>query len=419
MKSPVPDYLEHVLKRYAPDHSGEVKDAYRNVPECDPDQLAIAITTVEGATYCAGDADNHFPIESMSKPFIYGLALEDSGEDAVHRKIGVEPSGDAFNEISLESSTGRPFNAMINAGAIAAHALVSGADCDERTARIRRHFSQLAGRELSFDESEHNVPHRNLAIGHMLRTVDVLEEEPAEVVRGYTRQCAFSVTTRDLSLMAATFANGGLQPISGDKLLSRATVRQVLSVMLTCGMYDAAGDWMSAVGIPAKSGIAGGIIGVLPGQLGIAVYSPRVDSRGNSVRGVELFEHLSRDMELHLMETPPIGRSVFRASEVRGTALCYQLQGAVRFAGIEAVVREVEQREQKDLAIIFDFVRVTGFSDVARRLTFELVRRLVTEDHASIVLVDPDGVLGTPEDDAERWPTVVDSLESADALIGQ
>lgn len=158
--------------------------------------------------------------------------------------------------------------------------------------------------------------HRNLAIAHMLRSHNVLTEDPGAVVDGYTRQCSALVTTRDLAMMAATLANRGVNPLSGEQVVPEAVVRQVLSVMFSCGMYDAAGDWATQVGIPAKSGVAGGLIGALPGQIGIATFSPRLDGHGNSVRGVSLFERFSSDMGLHVMEVPAAARAVVRSNHV-------------------------------------------------------------------------------------------------------
>lgn len=202
---------------------------------------------------------------------------------------------------------------MINAGAITVHSLVAeaGSGPAERVRRVLDGLSAFAGRRLEMDEkvcaSEMEHAHRNLAIAHMLRSHDILTEDAGAVVDGYTRQCSVLVTTRDLAMMAATLANHGVNPLSGDQVVPEGVVRQVLSVMFSCGMYDAAGDWTTQVGIPAKSGVAGGLIGALPGRLGIATFSPRLDSHGNSVRGVSLFERFSSDMGLHVMEVPPRG----------------------------------------------------------------------------------------------------------------
>ncbi|MET1133951.1 MAG: glutaminase A, partial [Aeromicrobium sp.] len=276
MRSPVPDYLDEVLRACT-----------------DESPSAIAISTVDDAHHGAGDLEHRFAIQSMSKPFAYALALEQLGWDAVHEKIDVEPSGEAFNEISLDSQTGRPHNPMINAGAIATAALIGSFD------RFAEFASQLAGRDLEVDEevleAEQADAHRNLALAHLLAAYEIIED-PVDAVERYLRQCALSVDVRDLATMASVLANGGVHPDSGERLMAERTARQVLSVMATCGMYDDAGDWLSSVGIPAKSGVSGGIIGVLPGQVGIAVFSPGLDDHGTSTAGVEMMRRLSEDM---------------------------------------------------------------------------------------------------------------------------
>lgn len=230
----------------------------------DPERLGAVFATVDGEVHGAGDSDVEFTIQSISKPFVYALALSDRGFDPMLAKVGVEPSGEAFNEISLESDTGRPRNPMINAGAITTHSLAGpeGLKPAERVERVVQGLSAFAGRQLNVDEmtcaSEMKNAHRNLAIAHMLRSHDILTEDPRAVVDGYIRQCSVLVTARDLAMMAATLANHGVNPLSNEQVVDQAVVRQVLSVMATCGMYDAAGDWATQVGIPAKSGVAGG-----------------------------------------------------------------------------------------------------------------------------------------------------------------
>ncbi|AEF41485.1 glutaminase [Hoyosella subflava] len=415
MRSPIPDYLQEVLDDCRNADGGAVADYIPELASADPDRIALALTTPDGTTYCSGDADVEFSIQSISKPFAYGIALLDSGFENVLAKIGVEPSGEAFNEISLEENSGRPRNPMINAGAIAAHSFMDGKNADERAERFRERMSMAAGRELSYDESvftsELDTAYRNIAIGYMLRTHNILETDPDDVVRGYIRQCSLSVTTRDLSMMAATLANGGVQPVTGRRLSGDRAVRQVLSVMMTCGMYDAAGDWMTTVGIPAKSGVAGGILGVLPGQVGIAVFSPRLDSHGNSTRGVKLFERLTEDMGLHLMEVPPVGRSVLRGHSPHGAAHVFGLQGSIRFAGAEAVVRQVAEADLSGDDVIFDLSRVHGVSDVARRMFLEVVRRLTLEDRKRVILLDPDGIVDEPDAGDGIRPVVISSLD--------
>jgi glutaminase len=320
------------------------------------------------------------------------MALSDRGFDRVLAKVGVEPSGEAFNEISLEQDTGRPRNPMINAGAITAHSLAGPENLKpvERVDRVVQGLSAFAGRQLEVDEmvcaSEMENAHRNLAIAHMLRSHDILTEDPRAVVDGYIRQCSVLVTTRDLAMMAATLANRGVNPVSNEQVVDGAVVRQVLSVMATCGMYDAAGDWATQVGIPAKSGVAGGLIGALPGQLGIATFSPRLDRHGN--------------MGLHVMEVPPAARAVVRSNRVRGEGAdatrVLRLQGGIRFAGAERIVREVVESAPSEPRVVLDVSSVHSIDDVSRRMLLEVARRLTLDGH-EVYLVDPEVMIPDPD----------------------
>ncbi|WP_082748603.1 glutaminase [Nocardioides jensenii] len=397
MRSPIPDYLAAVLDACSPD-ADSVADYIPELAAADPDRLGICVATPDGAVYDAGDAQVEFTVQSMSKPFVYALAIAEIGLAAVLEKIDVEPSGEAFNEISLEEGTGRPENPMINAGAILTHSLIPGADSDERFARILALFSRCAGRELAVDEqvfaSEWSTSHRNLAMGHMLKAVGVMDSDPVDAVRGYVRQCAIRVTCRDLALMAATLAGGGVQPITGEQIFTREVTRQSLSVMTTCGMYDAAGDWVTTVGIPAKSGVSGGILGALPGQVGIAVFSPRLDVHGHSVRGVEVFERLSRDMGLHMMDVAAHHAATLRRHFVTddGGTTVYRLQGPLRFSGTETVVRAVSEAHVETDRVRLDLSMVSDADDVSRVMLEEVIRRLRV-DGVSVEIVDPDSVL--------------------------
>lgn len=261
--------------------------------------------------------------------------------------------------------------------------------------------------------------HRNLAIAHMLRSYEVIEEDAPHVVEDYVRQCSLLVTTRDLALMAATLANGGVQPVTGEQVVSRDVVRQVLSVMTTCGMYDAAGDWVTTVGIPAKSGVSGGILGVLSGQVGIGVFSPRLDRHGNSVRGVRVCERLSADMGLHMMDAPAPARSVLRGGRVlhgpaSRTALVYELQGTIQFAGAERLVHGIAHTPPGHNEVALDLTRVYSINPVARRMILETVRRLTHDGHA-VTLIDPDRVLSDPVAGDGIRPRVVDTWEWGEA----
>ncbi|WP_328353231.1 glutaminase [Streptomyces sp. NBC_00445] len=422
MRPIIPDYLDEVLRDVEPDTSGEPAGYIPELAAADPERLGAAFAMIDGEVYGAGDIDIEFTIQSISKPFIYALALADRGFDPVLAKVGVEPSGEAFNEISLESDTGRPLNPMINAGAITVHSLAGAEDLNpaERVERVLHGLSAFAGRRLKMDEavcaSEMENAHRNLAIAHMLRSHNVLTKDPRTVVDGYTRQCSVLVTTRDLAMMAATLANRGVNPLSGEQVVPEPVVRQVLSVMFSCGMYDAAGDWATQVGIPAKSGVAGGLIGALPGQIGMATFSPRLDGHGNSVRGVSLFERFSSDMGLHVMEVPAASRAVVRSNHVVGSGpdalRVLRLQGVIGFAGAERVVQKAMGISPSDARVALDLTRVFSIDDVARRVLLEVVRRLTLNGH-EVYLVDPESIMPDPDPGDGGRVAVVDNVDQA------
>ncbi len=379
--SPIVAYLESLLDRHADDSSGEVATYIPELASADPDLFGICLVTVDGAVYEAGETRQQFTIQSMSKPLTYGLALELAGPDAVRRRVGVEPSGDPFNEISLRPATGTPVNPMINAGAITCAGLVLD-HAENPLETLLRTYSDYAGRPLTCDDavyrSEAETGHRNRAIAHLLRSFDVLLSDAEEAVDLYFRQCSVTVDCRDLAFIAATLAGGGVNPRTGERAVRESVVRSVLSVMTTCGMYDGAGEWLESVGIPAKSGVSGGVLGVLPGRLGIAVFSPRLDDRGNSVRGVSVCRDLSHDLALHLVrpgersETPvrasyTLGarRSKRRRTEAELEAIhasaertgVFELQGELGFVAAEAVSRSIVERADVEL-VVLDLERV-------------------------------------------------------------
>lgn len=378
MKSPVPDYLAEVLEACSSVTDGELADYIPELAQVDPSLAALALSTVEGAVHSAGDASHLFTIQSMSKPFAYALAIEKLGLDAVLAKIGVEPSGEAFNEISLDRETGSPRNPMINAGAIATHALIGSFD------EFADFASRLAGRTLAVNESvfesEMATTHRNLALAHLMAAFGIVED-PVAAVRGYVRQCSLEVDVADIAVMAATLANGGVHPRTGDVLMSEATSRQVLSVMATCGMYDAAGDWLSTVGIPAKSGVSGGIIGVLPGQVGVAAFAPPLDQHGNSARGVAMMRRLSEDMDMHLMSPGRPSRSALHAVRVEDDVTTYVLAGDLLFVSAESLTRRLVEQPPTTRRVRFDLTRVDEITDVGRRVAQEDARRLRLDGH--------------------------------------
>lgn len=399
MQSPITDYLDSVIADTDHVDSGALADYIPELASADPDLVAVALSTVNGTIYASGDADHRFTIQSMSKPFAYAAAIEAHGLDAVLDRIGVEPSGEAFNELSLDPVTGKPRNPMINAGAITTHSLVDSSE-GAGVERMLDLFSRLTDRSIGVDEavavSELETGDRNLGLAYLLHSSRALEQDPRAAVTGYIRQCAASVTVRDLALMAATLANGGVQPNSGERVFTRATTRHLLSVMTSCGMYDAAGDWLTTVGIPAKSGVAGGIIGVLPGQVGVAVFSPRLDPHGNSARGVEMMTRLSDDLGLHLMEASRPARSSLRETlqtTIEGApATVYVLQGDLVLSSIESLVHDIIGHPPTTETIVFDMSRVDEVLPVARRTSADMAAKLIDEGHR-IAVIDPENTV--------------------------
>jgi glutaminase len=411
--SPIDAYLERLHERWQGDGSGAVADYIPPLALADPEWFGIAVATTDGHCYEVGESRRPFTIQSISKPFTYGVALRDLGLAAVDAKVGVEPTGDAFNSISLAPESGRPLNPMVNAGAITSTSLVAGAAAGEREARLLAAYGSFAGRPLEVEtavyESERDTGHRNRAIGHMLRSFGILERDPEEALDLYFRQCSVAVDCRDLSLMAATLANGGVHPLTGERALEREYVDRVLSVMTTCGMYDSAGEWVVDVGMPAKSGVAGGILAVLPGQLGIAVYSPPLDPHGNSVRGIEVCRQISEDLDLNLLHVARSSRSAVRRTytvadipsrrrrpEEQARVLAgagsrcvvHVLHGDLVFAGMESVIRTlVEQCAEIDFAIV-DLAEVTEIDVAAARLLAAL-GAWMAESGRQLVLVAP------------------------------
>ncbi|WCZ33083.1 glutaminase [Corynebacterium massiliense] len=396
MDSPIPDYLEQILSNVWDDTDGEVADYIPELAETDPSYLGAALCTTTGHLYSTGDCTVPFSIQSISKPFVYALALEEYGLDKVREIVGMEPSGEAFNELSLNRYDNRPVNPMINAGAIAVTQLINGVDSsvEDRVECIRAYFSQMAGRELriveSVCESELGSTDRNYSLAHMLRNYDIISDEAHDAVATYVNQCAIEVTTEDLAVMAATLANGGKQPVTREKILSTQVCRQTLAVMSSAGMYDGAGRWMAAVGIPAKSGVSGGLIGCLPGQLGVATYSPRLNEEGNSVRGVRAFELLSNDMGLHLMSTEDrYNVHSIRNVEDTADATVIHLQGVLNFNAAESILYQLADYEWDRRRVVLDVSRVTETNRMGWKMMKEGLRRL-REAGKDIAVVDPD-----------------------------
>ncbi len=291
---------------------GALADYIPELTKVDPNAFGIAIATTGGQVHAIGDARTEFTIQSTSKALIYCIALELCGREHVFSRVGVEPSGDPFNAIEFSPVTRRPYNPMVNAGAIAVSGMLRDAVGSEAAFDlIMSRFSQAAGRQLRLNEevyrSEKLTGHRNRAIGHLLLSAGALSEPVEPALDLYFKQCSVMVSAIDLANIGATLANLGVNPATGKQVFDVDAVRDTQAVMFTCGMYDYSGGWAFDVGIPSKSGVGGGIMGVVNRQLGVGTYSPLLDRNGNSVRGIASFKMMSDSLGLHAFDLTNTG----------------------------------------------------------------------------------------------------------------
>jgi glutaminase len=407
--------LGDVLAEYESITEGTVADYIPELAAVDPDRFGIALASVRGRVYSAGDDELAFTIQSSSKPFVYALAIGELGSDVVERHVGFEPSGEPFNAISLDAATGRPDNPLINAGAIVTTSLIPGGDQDARFERIHRFLSACAGHPLGVDEtvfrSEHDTGDRNRALAFLARSTGVLGSDVESATSVYFRQCAILVTARDLSVMAATLANNGVNPITGETVMHEDVARATLAVMAMCGMYNSSGEWMVRVGLPAKSGVGGGIVAVKPGQFGVGVFSPRLDARGNSVRGVRVLERLSSAFDLHLMTHPDQDRSAVTGAVRDGDTVRLTLTGEIDFISIEDILSSIASLLSEpgaDIAAIeLDLTAVNRLRPMAER--FLTARSAALRERGVLVrLIDPFDVVHTRDIDAASATRPVD-----------
>ena len=392
---PLQRFLSTCYDEFKSDNSGMLADYIPELKRANPAHFGISLVTIDGHVYEVGDSAVPFTIQSVSKAFVFALALELVGEERVAAAIGVEPSGEAFNSIRLTNDN-RPFNPMVNAGAIACSGLIHQVDGSAAFERIREKLSQFAGRELDVDDAVHAsetaTGNRNRAIAWLLRNYLVLQGDVDAVLDAYFRQCAILVTARDLAVMAATLANRGINPVTGVQVITPHVVARTLSVMTSAGMYDYAGEWIYRVGIPAKSGVGGGIVAALPSQLGLGTFSPCLDSHGNSVRGLKVCEALSARFDLHMLNRNADVRTCVIAdydifgissrrsrqpheqqildehhSEVR----IIELVGALNFAAIDYVTRRLTSEPPNAPLLILDFRRVPDITAAGAQLLGE------------------------------------------------
>ena len=289
---------------------GRVSSVYPALARVDPAGFGVCLVGTSGAEYSSGDVDTPFTIMSVAKPFTFALVCEALGPDAARLRVGVDATGLPFNSLeAVERSPDGRTNPMVNAGAIATTSFVPGSSPEDKWAGLLACLSGFAGRELALDDevyaSASATNDRNRAIARLLHSFGRLGCDPDEALDLYTRQSSVAVTARDLAVMGATLADGGVNPLTGERVIDAALCHHVLAVMVIAGLYEISGDWFYQVGLPAKSGIGGGIVTVSPGKGGLGTYAPPLDAAGNSVRGQLAARYLSERVGLDLLASRP------------------------------------------------------------------------------------------------------------------
>ncbi len=290
--------LQAAYDKYKGLKEGANADYIPVLAKVDPNIFGITLVTTDGKIYSVGDVKSEVSIQSISKVFTMARVIEESGKEAISGNMGVDATGQVFNSIvAIEQYQGKEMNAMVNPGAITATSMIKGANADEVWNTIINTYNDFAGRKLRVDEevykSEAETNQRNQALAMLMAAYGRIEGDALEATDIYTRQCSVAVNTKDLATMAATLANGGTNPVTGKKVISAENVDEVLAVMATAGLYDDSGQWLYTTGLPAKSGVGGGILAVSPGKFGIAAISPPLDAAGNSVRAQKAIADIS------------------------------------------------------------------------------------------------------------------------------
>jgi glutaminase len=309
-KENIQKVLDEAYNKFKDLKEGKNADYIKELAKVDPNVYGIAIVTTDGQVYTKGDLATQVSIQSISKVFTMARVIEEQGPKAIMDKIGVDATGMRFNSIvAVEMQKGKEINPLVNPGAIASTSLVAGKDSAAKWKSILDIHSQFAGRPLSLDMpvyiSEAGDNLRNQAIAHLLYAYGRMYFDPVQATDIYTKQCAIAVNAKDLAVMAATLANGGFNPITKKTVVKPETVKYVLPVMATAGLYDDAGQWLFATGVPAKSGVGGGIIAVVPGIMGIAVVSPPLSPAGNSVKAIQTIRYIIETLGLNPYQITP------------------------------------------------------------------------------------------------------------------
>jgi len=293
--------VDEVHARYLPLQEGANADYIPILTETPSDLFGVVIVTRKGEVYAAGDIDYKFSIQSVSKPFTAALVMSQQGTEVIRDKIGVEPTGMAFNsKMAVEIYDERSVNPLVNAGAIAAVSLVQADSEEERWNLVHQNLNDFAGAPLEVldkvYESEYTTSFGNRAIANNLYNYGRLYSDPEEALRVYTLACSVGVTARDLGMMGATLANQGVNPVTSKQVMPARDVPELLAIMATAGFYDESGDWMYDAGLPAKTGVGGGIVAVVPGRFAIATFSARLNEAGNSIRGLHAIRDISGEL---------------------------------------------------------------------------------------------------------------------------
>jgi glutaminase len=297
-------------ERYRGNDEGAVSDVYPALARQRLDLFGVCVTNTAGRVFAVGDAEVEFSLMSVSKPFVFALVCEELGPEQARAALGVNGTGLPFNSVTaVEQSPDGRTNPMVNPGAIATTSLVPGEGEGQRWELVHETLSRFAGRELVLDEELYGsvsaTNSRNRAIARLLEAYGLLGCDPEQALDLYTRQCSLSVTARDLAAMGATLADGGVNPLTGERVVRAETARYALAVMTTAGMYETSGDWLYDVGLPGKSGIGGGIVTVAPGKGGLGTFAPTLDAAGNSVKGQLVARFLSRRLGLDILGSEP------------------------------------------------------------------------------------------------------------------
>jgi glutaminase len=303
-------FVGQAHERYAGLADGAVADYIPALAGVDPALFGISVVGVDGGVVSVGDATYPFSLQSVSKPFVFALVLQEIGAARARELLGVNGTGLPFNSVmAVELNAERTMNPMVNAGAIATTSLVRGTTPQEKWETVLDGLSRFAGRRLELDEevyaSEAATNLRNQGIAHLLESYRRVYSDPDEATDIYTRQCSVTVTAEDLAVMGATLADGGVNPVTGEQVVDAAHCKRVLAVLATAGLYERTGDWLYDIGLPGKSGVSGGIVTMAPGKGGLATFSPPLDGAGNSVRGQAVTRDLSDRLGLNLFASVP------------------------------------------------------------------------------------------------------------------